>query len=316
MPRLYIKKLIPAKTYVDGALKLLQRNLEYINRAPYNLGYCHNDGHISGDCWCINPKVMVWSIGIGKPVWENKTPGFYYYTDGINATGLPDWDGQSILNGYCEDISFKKMLSENIAPALLLNANATHMGAYIGEFTIDGKTYNVSEFTPASGISPYMHSYIDENGGRYTHKGGRLISRWARAGKMVGIIDYTDKGEIMPTPQPDHPWSIDNVAVYMMRGSIPDGTGVPQGIDNRRSFFAEYGYSAEEVQAAQDIVNEVYKRHEIDKLACDLAMRFIAKEAGDGVTIRQQWVAEHYPDYDTEKLFRKTQDKVNEYLDY
>jgi len=303
----YIKKLIPAKTYVEGALKLLQRNLEYINRAPYNLGYCHNDGHISGDCWCINPKVMVWSIGIGKPVWENKTPGFYYYTDGINATGLPDWDGQSILNGYCEDISFKKMLSDKIAPALLLNGNATHMGAYIGEFQMHGNTYNVTEFTPASGISPYMHSYVDENGGRYTCKGGRLISRWARAGKMVGIIDYTDKGEIMPTPQPSKPYSIDNLAVHIMRGDFGSG-------EARKDAIKKLGYTDAEIQKAQDIVNAVYAKKDLDVLACSLAMKFISGEAGDGVTMRRQWIADNYPKYDTETLFRKTQDKVNDYL--
>lgn len=317
MPRLYIKKLIPATTYSNGGIKLVTtRKLEYINRGPYNCGYCHADLHISGDCWCINPKTMVWSISVGQPVWENYTPGRYYYLDGIQASGLPDWDGQSILNGYCDDITFTQMLNDKIAPALLLNANATHMGAYVGDFKIDDKTYNVIEFTPASGISPRMASYIDATGGRYTCKGGRLVSYWNRAGKMTGIIDYSNGSDIMPTPQPDHPWSIDNVAVYMMRGSIPDGTGVPQGIENRIAFFAEYGYSAEEVQAAQDIVNLVYDRNKYDKLACELAMRFIAKEAGDGVTIRRQWVADHYPDYDTERLFRKTQDKVNEYLDY
>ena len=309
---LYIKKLIPAKTYIEGALNLLNRKLEYINHAPYNLGYCHPDLHISGDCWCINPKTMVWSISVGQPVWENYTPGKYYYLDGINASGLPDWDGQSILNGYCEDISFKEMLNKKIAPALLLNGNATHMGAYIGEFKINGLTYNVMEFTPAYGISPRMSSYVDENGTRWTCKGGTVVSSWARAGKMTGIIDYT--GSDPTPPQPKKPWSIDNVAVYIMRGKLPDGTKVPNGMDNRKTFFAKYGYTTVDVQSAQDIVNEVYRKKQLDSLSCDLAMKFISGEAGDGVTMRRKWIADNYPEYDAEELFRRTQDKVNYYL--
>lgn len=303
----YIKKLIPAKTYIDGALKLLQRKLEYNNHAPYNCGYCHSDLHISGDCWCINPKVMVWSIAMGTPVWENKTPGFYYYADGIAASGLPDWDGASLINGYCEDISFSKMLKENIAPCLLLNANKTHMGAYIGEFTMGGNVYNVTEFTPASGISPYMHSYVDENGYRRVCKGGRVVSSWARAGRMTGIIDYTNKSEPAPIPQPTRPYSIDNLAVHIMRGDYGSG-------DARKAAIKKLGYTDAEIQKAQDIVNNVYAKKDLDLLACDLAMRFISGEAGDGVTMRRQWIADRFPQYDMETLFRKTQDKVNDYL--
>lgn len=312
MSRLYIKKLIPKKTWISGTLKLLDRKLEYINHAPYNLGYCHNDDHISGDCWCINPKVMVWSISTGEPVWENHTPGKYYYFDGIEASGLPDWDGQSILNGYCDDISFVQMMT-GVAPALLLNGDATHMGCYIGEFTKDGYIYNVCEFTPSGYISPRMCSYIDVYGNRWSCKGGVLVSKWARVGQMTGIIDYTGS-DPQPEPKPDKPWSIDNVAVYIMRGSLPDGTKIPNGMDNRISLFAEYGYTAEEVQQAQDIVNSVYKKHDYDVLACDLAMRFISGEAGDGVTKRHQWIADNYPDYDTDELYCKTRDKVHDYL--
>lgn len=324
MSRLYIKKLIPASIWIAGTKKMLQRNLGYGVGYPKNCGFW--DGRtLWGDCWCTQPKSIVWSIFSGVPIWENHTVGSNYYLDkqliGLTpiaekeSSGLPDWGGYPILDGYCDDITFAEMIQKHVEPALL--GTPDHMGCYIGEFTLgDGYIYNTHEMTPNQFISPRMASYVDENGYCFDHKGGRYIRTWKRACRMTGIIDYTNGEEIIPTPQPDHPWSIDNVAVYMMRGAIPDGTGVPQGIENRIAFFAEYGYSAEEVQAAQDIVNLVYERNKYDKLACELAMRFIAKEAGDGVTIRQQWVAEHYPDYDTEKLFRKTQDKVDEYLEY
>ena len=59
------------------------------------------------------------------------------------------------------------------------------------------------------------------------------------------------------------------------------------------------------------IVDQVYERYNRDKLACEVAMKFIAGEAGDGVTNRRQWVIDNYS---TDELFRPAQEKVNEYL--
>ena len=42
------------------------------------------------------------------------------------------------------------------------------------------------------------------------------------------------------------------------------------------------------------IVDQVYERYNRDKLACEVAMNFIAGEAGDGITNRRQWVIDHY----------------------
>lgn len=321
MSRLYIKKLIPAKTYVDEARKLLKRRLEYISGFPYNCGYCHSDMHISGDCWCINPKTMVWSIAVGQPVGDNYTAGKYYYFDGINASGLPDWLGGNIMEGYCDKISFSSMIYEQVVPSLLLTADEEHMGAYIGEWTENGLIYNVCEFTPAIGISPGMKSYVDEYGYRYTCKGGAYVGRWGTAGRMTGIIDYNGEPTPTPTPQPSKPWSIDNVAIYCIRGAIPDGTVVPTGFDNRVQFFGQYGYTEDDIRQAQDIINEIYRKRDMDLLAVDIAMQFIGgiRDADgnliDGVTRRLQWVADTYPDYDAEKLFRMAQDKVNWYAE-
>lgn len=317
MANIYLTELIPKATWINGVKKLLQRNLVYCNEFPKNCGYCDEYDRINGDCWCTEPKTIVWSIFAGLPVWDNHNVGTYYYLDCIYKGGvlikqgktsnMHDWAGYPLIDNYCDDISFRKMLSENIAPCLI--GTPDHMGCYIGEFTLgDGFIYNTHEMTPNGLISPRMASYVDENGYCYTHKGGAYVRRWARAGKMTGIINYD--GEIMPTPQPSKKWSIDNVAVFIMRGSLPDGTEIPNGMDNRIAFFANYGYDAKEVRQAQDIVNKVYKRHDLDVLACDVAMRFISGEAGDGVTVRRQWVADHYPDEDADVLFRKAQDKV------
>ena len=319
MSRLCIKKLIPWNVYIDGIKKLIKRTLGYGSGYPWNCGY-YDGSTLWGDCWCTHPKSMVWSIFSGVPMWDNYTTGANYYLDqmviGLNpistkdSSGLPDWGGYYLLDGYCDDISFSEMISGDIKPSLI--GTPDHMGCYFGEITINGLTYNTHEMTPNGMISPRMLSYVDEDGYCYSCKGGAYIRKWNRACRMTGIIDYTGHD---PQPEPPkHPWSIDNVAVYIMRGSLPDGTKIPNGMDNRKAFFAEYGYTADEVQEAQDIVNSVYEKHDLDVLACDLAMRFISGEAGDGVTMRRQWIAKNYPDYDTETLFRKTQDKVNEYL--
>ena len=245
---------------------------------------------------------------VGKEVVDRR------YFDGIKASGLGDWSIAPIMNTYCDAVSFPNLLKNKKAPALL-RINDEHAGAYIGEFQMDGKTYNVCEFTPNAALGDGLcPSYVDEYGRRLTHKNGYSVGQWSAAGYFTGFLDYD---EVQPDPKPEKPWSIDNLAVYIMRGSLPDGTAIPQGVDNRAALFAEYGYSAEETQAAQDIVNDVYHKNKMDITATEIAMRLIAGEGGDGVTLRRQWVADTYGDQfeDTDELFRLAQDKVNWYLE-
>lgn len=327
MAKMFLTELMPWNVYVDGIKDMIKRFLGYGYGFPKNCGYY--DGYtLFGDCWCTHPKTMVWSWFTGTPMWQNKTKNGYYYVDTMyqNSTvikvgktsNMKDWGGYQILDAYCDDITFGKMISEDIKPCLV--GTPDHMGCYFGEITVNGLVYNTHEMTPNGAISPRMLSYVDENGYCYTHKGGSYIRKWNRACKMTGIIDYTGH-DVAPTPEVTKPWSIDNVAVYIMRGSLPDGTKIPNGIENRKNFFKDYGYSEDETQQAQDIVTGIYKARDLDILASDLAMRFIGgirDEDGnlvDGVTRRLQWVTEHYPEYDAEKLFRKAQDKVNDYID-
>ena len=193
-----------SKDYVNIALKVLDRpqGLEYINRGPYNCGYCHNDLHLSGDCWCVNPKATVWSMYQNEPICDNYTPGKYYYTEGIKASGLPDVIGDDIMDNYCEQTTFRKMLEAKKAPCFLL-INGNHMGAYIGEFERDGKIYNVTEFSSNPNLGGKMRSYVDECGQRITHKGGTVIGAWNRCGYLTSFLDYSDWNGSAPAPTPE-----------------------------------------------------------------------------------------------------------------
>lgn len=291
---------INAKEWRSGILLLLGRKLGYWNKFPYNCGY-YDGITLWGDCWCMFPKTMIWSCAAGAPVWENYVVGEDHvrkiYADGIRLSGLPDWTGDNIYWNFCSPVSFYNMVRSD-DPALLL-IDGYHMGTYIGEFYEDGKTYNTAEFSPNPYINNTMRSYVDAQGLRYDYKGGHCLGTWSRAGYFAGI-DYTVK----PDPA-EKPYSIQNLAVHMMRGEFGNG-------EERKQAVMALGYTAAEYQEAQDIINKVYKRRDRDLLAAEIAMRLIAGEGGDGVTLREQWVEDTYGD---RTLFRLAQDKVNLYLD-
>ncbi len=289
---------IKANAWREGVLKILQRKLGYRNEFPWNCGY-YDGERLWGDCWCMFPKTFVWSVAAGLPVWENYTVGEgrvrQVYGDGIRKSGLPDWTGDNIFWNYCNSVSFGNLV-RSTKPALLL-IDGVHMGTYIGEYTMDGKTYNAAEFSPNDYIDWTMRSYVDANGGRWNYKGGTLLGYWSRAGYFA-MIDYTEE------PTPVKPYTIDNLAVHIMRGDFGNG-------DARVQKLHELGYSDAEIKQAQDIVNQVYARNERDNLTSQIAMKLIAGEGGDGATKRRQWVKEKYGD---DTLYDEAQKKINWYL--
>lgn len=288
---------IKMKTWREGILKLLKRKLGYWNAFPWNCGLYDGDT-LWGDCWCMFPKTMIWSCSIGCPVWDNYEVGEMHVRNmvskGVAASGLPDWTGDNIYWNFCNSVSFSSML-KSMKPALLL-IDGAHMGTYIGEYQMDGKTYNVAEFSPNEYINNTMRSYVSADGGRWDYKGGHLLGYWSRAGYFAGI-DYTEE----PSQKP---YTIDNLAVHMMRGDFGNG-------DARKQAVMALGYTEAEYQQAQDIINTVYARKERDELCMAIAMKLIAGEGGDGVTIRRQWVKDTFGD---ETLFDDAQKKVNAYL--
>ena len=150
---------------------------KYNNKYPFNLGYNWGD-YWTWDCWNFYPKTLVWG-------WNEDIPVGGYQAKNL-STGLGDWNGWTILN-CCSNISkdFNKVLP---AEFLLLN-DKSHAGCFVGEFTINGKTYNTIECTVAFG-GGVTKSFTDKNGGRYSYKGGSKNGTWGWHGKLPWL-DYS-----------------------------------------------------------------------------------------------------------------------------
>lgn len=175
----------------------IARNLLYYHRTRYNNSYPYNcayngyDGirkYISGDCWNMFPKCLFWGEALNTPIDEEYTAGHYISpADGSSATGLPDCTGDVIIEKYCDHVTTD---FSDLLPGTLLLIPGVHMGLYVGElgeWTYEGKTYNVIEFTSntfiGSGCRP---SYVDESGNRYSID-RKISGTWIKAGRFKGF---------------------------------------------------------------------------------------------------------------------------------
>ena len=185
----------------------------YKNKFPNNCGLCL-DGAIWGDCWCMFPKVLIWSHAVGiHPFLKRKNRTFFYNGqggyyegvgtaqsyDGISASGLGDWDGDTIMS-TCTDVrnDFRKMET-----AELLLISKQHMAMHIGEFALNGLTYNSVEFNyfndEVQGLIPF---WTGPDGMRYWYKGGASMgAKFDLVGKLSKWIDYSKDPEPAPKPK-------------------------------------------------------------------------------------------------------------------
>ena len=152
-------------------------NTFYKNVWPYNLGYHHADGRWSWDCWNFYPKTLVWG-------WNDNIPVGSYQPKNL-STGLGDWNGWTILQ-CCSEIS--RDFTKIVKGECMLTYKKDHMGGYVGEFTRNGKTYNVIECTVAFG-GGVVPSWVDPDGTRRAYKGGSKSSAWYWHGKLPWV-DY------------------------------------------------------------------------------------------------------------------------------
>lgn len=164
------------------------RTTYYDNSFPSNCGEINPDGSISFDC--INmPKSIINEPDI---VYKTKPAGYYVKPGQV----IPDKDGLFIINELCTDAvwwNFKKM----VPGEFLYMRTDGHGGVYVGEFTWQGRTYNVIECTAAFG-GGVVPSYIDLNtGARYECKGGYQVYAWEAHGKLSKYIDYKKEEKSM-----------------------------------------------------------------------------------------------------------------------
>lgn len=173
-----------AHDYVEG-LKAIPETTKtvYKNIFPQNCLYNQGNGVFSGDCWNSVVKAYLWGKGVLP-----KGKGSYWYNPG--RYGLGDWNGRQILNA-CSEVStdFTKI----VPGEYLLTADESHCGIYVGNYKVNGKTYNVIECTPAwnGGI---QKTYTDQQGRRFNTLGGGQLSAWKWHGKMPWI-DYSANEE-------------------------------------------------------------------------------------------------------------------------
>lgn len=189
------KVVMTAKEAVEKLIHIA-RDLDTFYKAkwPYNLGYRYADGRYSWDCWNLWPKSLVWG-------WH-ETDEVGYYAKYDASTGLGDWGGETILS-KCTEVS--RDFSKLTPGEFLLTTDNDHAGAYIGEYIIDSKCYNVVECTERWGKKVLL-SYVSATGGRYRYKDGdKAPTSWGRHGKLPWI-DYSVQPEPQPTPpEPEEP---------------------------------------------------------------------------------------------------------------
>ena len=172
----FADKLIHIATEVDS---------RYRNKFPQNCGY-YDGSKFSWDCWNL-VKSIIWG-------WqEDRTEGYYCYQPDLY--GLGDWDGGTIM-ANCSDVSSD--FSNLTVGEFLLNAEKTHAGVYVGEFTDrSGQPCNVVECTTTWNENRVIGSWVDPDGKRKNCKDGLVSKSWARHGKLPWV-DYSDP--IPPEP--------------------------------------------------------------------------------------------------------------------
>lgn len=166
-------------------LKLAHDVPNFYNNTPgKNLGYHWPNGKFSFDCWNLI-KVVLAGWNATNPVGTNVKP---------TVTG--DIDGYNILkrcSGRSKDFSKCK------TPGTYLYIySSPHSGTYVGDFVLNGKTYNVIECTAIWG-GGVLYTYMDEQGYRYQYKGGEKNKyKWEEYG-LLPWVDYNGVQQTTPT---------------------------------------------------------------------------------------------------------------------
>lgn len=150
----------------------------YKDTKPLNCLYYWGNGTWSADCNNLI-KASIW----GKCELP-KNVGGYWYNPG--RYGLNDLTCKQMIDA-CSDVStdFSKLTPGEL---LYIHDSVDHVGLYVGDYVVEGKTFNVVESSPIwySGI---QSTYVDSKGRRIRPKTGEQRGTWQKHGKMPWI-DY------------------------------------------------------------------------------------------------------------------------------
>lgn len=168
-------------------LKMLEKAHDvpnrYNNKYPYNLGYFDGNKY-SFDCWNLIKVVLSgWNA--------NGIPGDYVHTNQL-VTG--DVDGYTLLKNCTGQSKDFRQLSVPGTYLYISTKGLEHAGVFVGEFSKDGKIYNVVECTKNmyQGQDGVTYSYVDTAGNRMPWKGAGVKCKWTDFGYLTKWVDYGD----------------------------------------------------------------------------------------------------------------------------
>ena len=186
----------------------------YCNKPGKNLG--NFDGkRYSFDCWNLIKVILSGWKPTGIPGSKGNT----------KVTG--DVDGKTLLSS-CSNQS-TDFASLSVPGTYLYLSTNPHAGIFVGEFSKDGKTYNVIECTKGmyAGQDGVTYSYVDKDGTRRAWKGGNAKLRWTNYGLLSKYVDY---GNVKPAEKPKTPAKRD----WLEKGDEgPEVVNVQQALLNK-----------------------------------------------------------------------------------
>ena len=160
----------------------------YCNKFPKNCGYFDGISY-SWDCWNLIKTILA------SPGWEDTRVAGSYVSPKNFITG--DCDGYHLLM-QCTDRS-KDFSHLKVGAYLYIGDRGhEHAGAYIGDFVLDGYTFNVVECT-SDWQSRVQYTYVDDKGRRFLYKGGPQGRSWTDNG-ILPYIEYEEEpAPVCPT---------------------------------------------------------------------------------------------------------------------
>ena len=179
--------------------------------------------------------------------WDWYKPSKTAAHGGASYNANYDWTEPAILQ-HCSNVQYGNFLSAKPCAYLYMDG---HGGFKIDEFTKNGKTYNVAECTWAAAWgtpAKCVYSYVDNNGYRYSYKGGVQAGKWEAHGELYGVeYDVAVGQTVTATTTPTK--TAEEVAKEIVAGTGGWGNG-----QARKNNLEAAGYNYSEVQS---IVNQL-----------------------------------------------------------
>lgn len=150
----------------------------YCNKSGKNLGYHWSDGRFSFDCWNLVKSILAgWNAT--NPVGTNVPP---------TVTG--DVSGYGLLMQCTNRSKDFSQLKQAGTYLYISDRGHEHAGVYIGDFVVNGYTFNVVECT-SDWVSKVQYTYVNEKGERFLYKGGSKGRSWTDYG-LLPWVEYNE----------------------------------------------------------------------------------------------------------------------------